>query len=163
MRPRLVVIVGPTGAGKTRLALELAARAGGEVVSADSQQVYVGIDIGTGKVGAEERARVPHHLLDVVQPDEEMTAARFLELADRAIAEIAARGRPVIVCGGTGLYVRALLLGLFDGPPASPAIRAELAELARVRGGGALHAELLRIDPAAAARTIRPRCSASTR
>jgi hypothetical protein len=80
MRPRLVVIVGPTGAGKTRLALELAARAGGEVVSADSQQVYVGMDIGTGKVGAEERARVPHHLLDVVQPDEEMTAACFLEL-----------------------------------------------------------------------------------
>lgn len=152
MRPRLVVIVGPTGAGKTRLAMELAARAGGEVVSADSQQVYVGMDIGTGKVGAEERARVPHHLLDVVRPDEEMTAARFLELADQAIAEIAARGRRVIVCGGTGLYVRALLLGLFDGPPASPAIRAELAELARTRGSAALHEELRRVDPAAAAK-----------
>lgn len=151
MRPRLVVIVGPTGAGKTRLALQLAERAGGEVVSADSQQVYVGMDIGTGKVSAEERGRVPHHVLDVVQPDEEMTAQRFVELAECAIAEIAARGRPVIVCGGTGLYVRALLLGLFAGPPASPAIRAELVELARSRPG-ALHAELARVDPAAAAK-----------
>ena len=77
------MIVGPTGAGKTRLALELAGRVGGEVVSADSQQVYVGMDIGTGKATADERARVPHHLLDVVRPDEEMTAARFIELADR--------------------------------------------------------------------------------
>lgn len=152
MRPRIVVVVGPTGAGKTRLALSLAERAGGEVVSADSQQVYVGMDIGTGKVGAEERARVPHHVLDVVQPDEEMTAARFVDLADRAIADIAARGRAVIVCGGTGLYVRALLLGLFAGPPASPEIRAELAELARERGAAALHAELSRVDPAAAAK-----------
>jgi tRNA dimethylallyltransferase len=150
--PRLVVVVGPTGAGKTRLALELAERTGGEVVSADSQQVYVGMDIGTGKVTAAERARVPHHLLDVVRPDEEMTAARFLELADRAIEEIAARGKPVIVCGGTGLYVRALLLGLFAGPSASPEIRAELAAIAREQGVRALHAELLRIDPAAAAK-----------
>jgi tRNA dimethylallyltransferase len=122
----MVVIVGPTGAGKTRLALELAARTGGEVISADSQQVYVGMDIGTGKVTTAEREQVPHHLLDVVRPDEDMTAARFVELADRAIASVAARGAPVIVCGGTGLYVRALLLGLFEGPPASEAIRAEL-------------------------------------
>ena len=152
MRPRIVVLVGPTGAGKTRLALELAERAGGEVVSADSQQVYIGMDIGTGKVSASERARVPHHVLDVVEPDQEMTAARFVELADRAIADIAARGKAVIICGGTGLYVRALLLGLFSGPPASPEIRAELAELARARGARALHAELQRVDPAAAAK-----------
>lgn len=152
MRPRLVVIVGPTGAGKTRLALALAEHTGGEVVSADSQQVYVGMDIGTGKVSAEERARVPHHVLDVVQPDEEMTAARFVELAERAIEEIAARGRPVIICGGTGFYVRALLLGLFAGPPASPEIRAELTSLAREQGCHALHAELARVDPAAAAK-----------
>jgi tRNA dimethylallyltransferase len=147
-----VVVVGPTGAGKTRLALALAERAGGEVVSADSQQVYVGMDIGTGKVSAEERARVAHHVLDVVQPDEVMTAARFIDLADRAIAEIAGRGRAVIVCGGTGLYVRALLLGLFAGPPASPELRAELAAIAREQGTAALHAELLRVDPAAAAK-----------
>jgi tRNA dimethylallyltransferase len=152
VRPRIVIVVGPTGAGKTRLALALAERVGGEVVSADSQQVYVGMDIGTGKVSAEERARVPHHVLDVVQPDEEMTAARFVDLADRAIEDIAGRGKAVIVCGGTGLYVRALLLGLFEGPPASPEIRAELAAIARDRGTAALHAELARIDPACAAK-----------
>lgn len=155
MPPRLVVIVGPTGAGKTRLSLELAARVGGEVISADSQQVYIGMDIGTGKATAEERARVPHHLLDVVQPDEEMTAARFIELADAAIAEITARGRSVIVCGGTGLYVRALLLGLFEGPPASPAIRAELTAIAEREGTAALHAELARVDPKAAGKIDR--------
>ncbi len=148
--PRIVVIVGPTGAGKTRLSLALAEHAGGEVVSADSQQVYTGMDIGTGKVTASERARVPHHLLDVVRPDEEMTAQRFVELADRAIAEVAARGKTVIVCGGTGLYVRTLLLGLFAGPPASPEMRAELTEQARRDGTAALHAELAKIDPIAA-------------
>jgi len=152
---RLVVIVGPTGAGKTRLALRLAEHSGGEVVSADSQQVYAGMDIGTGKVTVEERGRVPHHVLDVVRPDEDMTAQRFVELADRAIAEVAARGRPVIVCGGTGLYVRALLLGLFAGPPASPELRAELTEIARRDGTAALHAELVRIDPVAAAKIDR--------
>lgn len=153
--PRLVVIVGPTGAGKTRLAMLLAERTGGEVVSADSQQVYAGMDIGTGKVSADERARVPHHVIDVVSPDEEMTAQRFVELADRAIADAAARGKHVIVCGGTGLYVRALLLGLFAGPPASPELRAELGELARRDGTAALYAELVRVDPAAAAKIDR--------
>ncbi|HEX3760536.1 MAG TPA: tRNA (adenosine(37)-N6)-dimethylallyltransferase MiaA [Kofleriaceae bacterium] len=155
MGPRLVVIVGPTGAGKTQLALHLAERAGGEVVSADSQQVYAGMDIGTGKVTADERARVPHHVIDVVRPDQDMTAQRFVELADRAIAEVWARGRPVIVCGGTGLYVRALLLGLFAGPPASPELRTELAEVARTRGAPVLHAELARVDPAAAGKIDR--------
>jgi tRNA dimethylallyltransferase len=153
--PRLVVIVGPTGAGKTRLAMHLAERTGGEVVSADSQQVYAGMDIGTGKVTIEERARVPHHVVDVIRPDEDMTAQRFIELADRAIADAWARGRRVIVCGGTGLYVRALLLGLFDGPPASPELRAELTDIAQRDGTAALHAELARIDPAAAARIDR--------
>ena len=146
LRPRLVVIVGPTGAGKTRLAMALAESVGGEVVSADSQQVYVGMDIGTGKVTADERARVPHHLLDVVRPDEDMTAARFAELAEAAIDEIAAREKPVIVCGGTGLYVRTLLLGLFAGPPASPELRAELQQQPTPE----LYAELMRVDPVAA-------------
>lgn len=152
MPPRLVVIVGPTGAGKTRLSLDLAERCGGEVISADSQQVYVGMDIGTGKVSAAEQARVRHHGLDIVRPDEEMTAARFIELADRAIEDCAARGKPAIICGGTGLYVRALLLGLFEGPPASPALRAELTAIALRDGPHALHAELARIDPPAAAK-----------
>jgi tRNA dimethylallyltransferase len=149
--PRLVVIVGPTGAGKTRVSLQLAERFGGEVISCDSQQVYIGMDIGTGKVTAEERARVPHHLLDVVRPDEEMTAARFIELADRAIADVHARGKVPIICGGTGLYVRALLLGLFEGPPASADVRRELIAM----GPEALHAELVRVDPASAARIDR--------
>jgi tRNA dimethylallyltransferase len=153
--PRLVVIVGPTGAGKTRLAMRLAEHTGGEVVSADSQQVYAGMDIGTGKVTPEERARVPHHVVDVVRPDEDMTAQRFVELADRAIADAARRGKPVIVCGGTGLYVRALLLGLFAGPPASPELRAELTETARRDGVAALHAELARVDPVIAAKIDR--------
>jgi tRNA dimethylallyltransferase len=150
--PRLVVVVGPTGAGKTRLALDLAARVGGEVVSCDSQQVYLGMDIGTGKVGAADRARIPHHLLDVVRPDQEMTAARFVALADAAIRDVAGRGRPVIVCGGTGLYVRSLLLGLFDGPGADPAIRARLDAEAAAIGTAALHARLAAVDPAIAAR-----------
>lgn len=144
----VVVIVGPTCSGKTRLALELAERVDGEVISCDSQQVYIGMDIGTGKATAAERARVPHHLLDVVRPDQHMTAARFVELADRAIADVQSRGKAVIVCGGTGLYVRALLLGLFESPPADVALRAELAAL----GVAAIRAELERVDPAAAAK-----------
>ena len=104
------------------------------------------MDIGTGKASADERARVPHHLLDILPPDQEMTAARFVELADAAIADITARGKPVIVAGGTGLYVRALLLGLFDGPPADPALRAELAKLPD------RHAALAAVDPVAAAK-----------
>jgi len=153
--PRLVVIVGPTGAGKTGLALAVAERVGGEVVSCDSQQVYVGMDIGTGKVCAADRARVPHHLLDVVAPDQEMTAARFVELADAAIAAVAGRGRPVIVCGGTGLYVRALLRGLFPGPPADPGVRAELEADAGAAGTPALWQRLHAIDPDSAARIDR--------
>ena len=149
--PRLVVIVGPTGAGKTRLSLELAAKLGGEVVSVDSQQVYIGMDIGTGKVTADERARVPHHLLDVVRPDQEMTMRRYMELADAAIADVAARGRVAIICGGTGLYVRGLLLGLFEGPPEDKELRKELVAL----GAENLHAELTRVDPDSAKRIDR--------
>lgn len=148
---RLVVIVGPTASGKSRLALDLARAAGGEVLSADSQQVYRGMDIGTGKVSAAERALVPHHLIDVCDPDQEMTAARFTEMADRAIADAAARRVPVVVAGGTGLYVRALLLGLFAGPPADPALRARL----RAEGLAALWQRLADDDPASAARIDR--------
>jgi tRNA dimethylallyltransferase len=149
----LVVIVGPTAAGKTRLALDLARAAGAEVVSADSQQVYRGMDIGTGKVGLAERAGVRHHLIDVLDPDQEMTAARFVEQADAAIADATARRVPVVVAGGTGLYVRALLLGLFRGPAADPAIRGRLVAEAEAGGGArSLWARLDAVDPAAAAR-----------
>ncbi len=152
--PRLTVIVGPTGAGKTALALAAARRLGGQIVSCDSQQVYRGMDIGTGKATAAERAAVPHHLLDVLAPDEEMTAARFIALADAAIATAASAG-PVIVCGGTGLYVRALLFGLFEGPAADAALRAELEAEAAAHGVEALHARLATIDPAIAPRIER--------
>ena len=148
MTPRLVVIVGPTASGKSRLAIDIARAVGGEIVSADSQQVYRGMDIGTGKVSDAERALVRHHLIDVCDPHDDMTAARFTELADRAIADAAARGTPVVVAGGTGLYVRALLLGLFAGPPADPDLRARL----RAEGLPALRQRLAAADPASAAR-----------
>jgi tRNA dimethylallyltransferase len=147
-RPRLVVIVGPTASGKSSAALTLAERVDGEIVSADSQQVYVGMDVGTGKVSAEERARVPHHLLDVITPERQMTAARFIELADAAIADISARGKAVVVAGGTGLYVRALLFGLFEGPGGDAALRERLRAEAEVGGGApALWERLRQVDP----------------
>ena len=149
---RLLVIVGPTGAGKTELAIALAKRCGGEIVSADSQQVYRGMDIGTGKVSAAERERVPHHLLDVLDPDEEMSAARFVQLADAAIADLHARSRPVIVAGGTMLYVRALLRGLFEGPAACAPLRAELEARAESQGVASLWQELTEVDPLSAGR-----------
>jgi tRNA dimethylallyltransferase len=154
-RPRLIVVVGPTASGKTQLALELARRVGGEIVSCDSQQVYLGMDIGTGKATAAERAEIPHHVLDIARPDEDMTAARFVELADAAIADISGRGHPVIVCGGTGLYERALLLGLFDGPGANPQLRAELSEKAGRSGVAELHRWLAEVDPAIATKIDR--------
>jgi tRNA dimethylallyltransferase len=150
------VIVGPTASGKSGLAMALARHVGGEVVSADSQQVYRGMDIGTGKVTAAEREQVPHHLIDIMTPDQSMTAQRFIEIADEAIASIASRGVPVIVAGGTMLYVRALLRGLFDGPPASEETRARLrAEAAGPGGAEALWQKLARVDPPASLRIDR--------
>lgn len=145
-------IVGPTGAGKSALALEVAERLGAEIVNADSRQVYRGLDIGTAKPSAEERRRVPHHLIDVRAPDQPLDVAGFVALARAAIVEIAARGRPVLVVGGSGLYLRVLRGGIFAGPPASQAIRSELAALAAERGVAHLHARLAEVDPSAAAR-----------
>jgi tRNA dimethylallyltransferase len=151
----VIVVTGPTASGKTRLAIDLALRLGGEVVNADSQQVYRGLDAGTAKPSPAERAEVPHHLYDVADPGAGFDAARYVALADEAIAAIARRGALPIVCGGTGLYVRALLHGVAEAPGRDPALRAELeAEAARL-GRPALHARLAEIDPAAAAR-IRP-------
>ncbi len=152
---RLLVIAGPTASGKTALAVALARRLGGEIVNADSQQVYRGLDVGTAKPSAAERAAAAHHLVDVVEPGEGMDAARFAALADAAIADVAARGRLPIVAGGTGLYLRALLHGVVAAPGRDPALRARLEEEAARCGRPALHARLAAIDPAAAAR-IRP-------
>ena len=150
-RPTLTVIAGPTGAGKTELSIALAERLGAEIVSADSQAVYRYFDLGTAKPGPEQLARVPHHLVSVVEPTAAFSAARWVSLADAAIADATARGRAVLVVGGTGLYVRALLHGLTETPPA-PEVRRALEEEARRLGPEALHRRLGDIDPESAAR-----------
>jgi tRNA dimethylallyltransferase len=150
--PPLVVIAGPTAGGKTGLALDLAERWGAEIVSCDSVAVYRGCDIGAAKPSPAERARVPHHLLDVAEPDQRFSAADYVEQAERVIDEIAGRGRVVFVVGGTGLYLRALIDGLFPSPPPDPAFRAALREEAGHLGWPALHARLREVDPTAASR-----------
>ncbi len=149
---RLVVVVGPTASGKTDLAIALAERWNGEVIGADSVQIYRGFDLGSGKPSAAERARVPHHLVDVCAPDEPIDAARFVALADAAIAEVRARGRVPVVCGGTYLWVKALVSGLAPLPSGDAAIRARHDALVAAEGRAALHAQLARVDPESAAR-----------
>jgi tRNA dimethylallyltransferase len=148
----VLAIVGPTGTGKTELASEVARRTGAEVISVDSMQVYRGMDIGTAKASRELRAEIPHHGIDLVNPDEPMSAGRFATYARQVANEILARGRRVILCGGTGLYARAFAGGLVDGIDARPEIRAEL----RQRGLDELYAELRACDPVSAQR-IHPR------
>jgi len=131
--------------------MTLAERAGGEIVACDSQQVYIGMDIGTAKPTADEQRRVPHHALDLVRPDELFHAARWAAVARAAIADIAARGRLPIVVGGTGLYYRALVTGLFEAPPPDDGIRARHRAQAATDGVEALHARLAAVDPDAAA------------
>ncbi len=150
--PRIVCIMGPTASGKTALALALAEALGAEIVGADSVQLYRHFDIGSGKPTPAELARAPHHLIGTFDPRTPCDAGAFAELADAALADIAGRGRPALVVGGTGLYVRALLHGLARVPPVSPAVRERvLAECARL-GPAALHARLAEVDPALAAR-----------
>jgi tRNA dimethylallyltransferase len=154
-RPRAVLLMGPTGAGKTDAAVALAARLPLGIVSVDSAMVYRGMDIGTAKPPRELLARAPHHLIDLIDPAESYSAARFVADATRAMQEIAARGRTPLLVGGTMLYFRALQSGLARLPAADPGIRRELDARAAREGWPALHAELARLDPAAAAR-IRP-------
>lgn len=150
--PALIAVVGPTASGKSALGLELATRHGGEIVSCDSLQVYRGLDIGSAKPGAADRARVRHHLLDVADPDSDFSAAEYSRLARAAVRDIAARGRVPVVVGGTGLYLRALLTGLFVGPSRDAAVRARLERLAERFGRARLHRLLAGVDPVAAAR-----------
>jgi tRNA dimethylallyltransferase len=154
--PRLIAIVGATASGKSALALRLAAETPAEIVSCDSLQVYRGFDVGSAKATPEERARVPHHLLDVVPPDGDFSAAEYARLAREAIHEISGRGRLPLVVGGTGLYFRALFRGLWNGPARDEALRARLEAWAERFGDARLFRLLRRCDPRSAAR-IAPR------
>lgn len=154
--PRLVAILGPTATGKSALAIALARRFGGEIVSCDSTAVYRGIDIGTDKVPASEQQGVPHHMVDVADPIEEYSAARYAREASAVIRDITRRGRLPILAGGTGLYYRALTRGFFPGPAREAALRARLERVALRRGVERLHRWLARVDPPSGLR-IQPR------
>ncbi|HEY1191929.1 MAG TPA: tRNA (adenosine(37)-N6)-dimethylallyltransferase MiaA [Gemmata sp.] len=147
-----VILTGPTACGKSALALDLAEHLGGEIVALDSMTVYRGMDIGTAKPSLTERARVRHHLIDVLDPWESLTIAWWLERAEAACADITARGKVPIFVGGTPFYLKALLHGLFDGPPGDPVLRAALEAEAAQEGNAALHARLALVDPRTAAR-----------
>jgi tRNA dimethylallyltransferase len=150
--PLALILLGPTASGKTALALALAEKFGGEIVSCDSVAVYRGMELGTAKPTREERARVPHHLIDVAEPGEPFTAGEYYRRARSALTEIAARGKVPIVTGGTGLYLRALTEGLFAAPARQEPLRARLRSKAQKRGSAWLHRLLQRLDPATAAR-----------
>ena len=149
--PRVVVVCGPTGIGKTRTAIALARRFKGEIVGADSMQIYRYMDIGTAKPTPAEQARVRHHMVDIVDPDIPYDAARYAEDAWRVVRDLQRDNHLPVVAGGTGLYIKALIYGLFDGRPPTPECRRRLERMADRRGSAYLHAELAACDPAAAA------------
>ncbi|HYD48131.1 MAG TPA: tRNA (adenosine(37)-N6)-dimethylallyltransferase MiaA [Terriglobales bacterium] len=149
--PTVLALAGPTGSGKTELGIALAQRLGAEIVNADSRQIFRGLDIGSAKPTLEQRAVVPHHLFDVVAPDQPFDVARYRALALAAVADITRRGRRVLLVGGTGLYLKVLRGGLFEGPPRNPALRQELSAVEDAEAG-ALHRRLQQVDSAAAAR-----------
>ncbi|SRR5579883_480117 len=150
--PQALVLTGPTGSGKSRLALDLAERLDAEIVSMDSMALYRHMDIGTAKPTAEDRRRVPHHLIDVLEPWESASVAWWLERAAECCCDITRRGRRPLFVGGTPLYLKALLHGLFEGPPADETIRRRLTDEAAASGPSALHARLAAVDLVSAAR-----------
>jgi tRNA dimethylallyltransferase len=155
-RPLLIAVVGPTAAGKSAMGIALARHLDGEIVACDSTAVFRGIDIGTDKVPAAEQQGIPHHLVDVADPTEVYSAARYIQDATPIIRAITARGRVPIVVGGTGLYFRALARGLFPGPARHEALRGALERIAAEKGVGELHRWVTRLDPQSALR-IQPR------
>ena len=148
---KIVALVGPTGAGKTELGIALAQQFDAEIINADSRQVYRRLDIGSAKPTPQQCAAVPHHLINIVEPDEPFDCAQFRTLARTAIADITRRGKRVLIVGGTGLYIKALLHGLFEGPSRDPALRATLLQ-EEAHAPGTLHRRLCGVDPAAATR-----------
>jgi len=154
-KPHVILLLGVTASGKSALGHLLAQRLGGEIICVDSMTIYRGMDIGTAKPTPAEQAEVPHHLLDLVEPWDSFSVARFVELADQAVGEIAARGRPVFAVGGTMLYVKCFYEGIFAGPGADAGLRDEIRRRAEQIGVEALHAELAAVDPAAASRIHR--------
>ena len=148
----VIVLVGPTASGKTAVSLPLAERTGAEIISADSRQIYRHMDIGTAKPTAAERARVPHHFIDILDPDQYYSAGEFGVRGREEIERILSRGRVALVVGGSGLYVRSLIDGFFDGPPADPEVRSTIEQRFAVGGVKMLLGELRRVDPVFAAR-----------
>ncbi|MDD2335594.1 MAG: tRNA (adenosine(37)-N6)-dimethylallyltransferase MiaA [Geobacteraceae bacterium] len=149
---KLIIVQGPTASGKSELAVRLAERCNGEIVNADSMQVYRFMDIGTAKPSADQLQRVPHHLIDIVDPDQMFSAADFCREAEKVIMDISRRGKNSIVCGGTGLYIRALTKGLMDSPSGDAAFRDEMKDLANREGREVLHRRLAEVDPVSAER-----------
>jgi tRNA dimethylallyltransferase len=156
LKPLVVAVLGPTATGKSALALAIAERYGGEIINCDSTAVYRGFDIGTDKLRAADRRGIPHHLIDIVDPTDEYTAAQYARDAAAAIRAILGRGRLPILAGGTGFYYRALTRGLFPGPGRDPGLRRRLESIAERRGVAFLHRMLRKVDPASGAR-IQPR------
>jgi len=150
LKPKVIVITGPTASGKSSLAVELALYLGGEIVNADSMQVYRGMDVGTAKPTIAERRGIPHHLLDVVNPDEDFDAAKYRSLAVPQLQDLASRGIPSFVVGGTGLYIKTLLGGLLDCPPSDSGLRKELGRMWDEQGAEPLYEELKTLDPESA-------------
>ena len=151
-KPKVIVICGPTGIGKTAVGIRLAEKLGGEIISADSMQIYRYMDIGTAKPTAAEQNRILHHLVDIVDPDEDFDAVRFAKMARQKVMQLHQRGVMPLVVGGTGLYIKALLQGLFQSNPADPKIRERLMKEVTENGSSRLHDRLKQIDPDAAER-----------
>jgi tRNA dimethylallyltransferase len=146
-KPKIIIICGPTGIGKTAVAIELAEKLGGEIISADSMQIYRYMDIGTAKPTAEEQGRIPHHMIDIVDPDEDFDAVGFAQMAREKLMQLHQKGALPVVAGGTGLYIKALLQGLFHSNPVDPAIRERLNKEAAENGSSGLYERLQRVDP----------------
>jgi tRNA dimethylallyltransferase len=152
VKPKLLVVLGPTAVGKSETVLDLALQFGADIISADSQQVYRHMDIGTAKPSREQREKIPHHLIDIVDPDEEFNAAMFRNLATEIAYKLADRDKKILVCGGTGLYIKALTKGLFAGARGDPQIRQALEREIEEHGIASLYNRLKQLDPESAAR-----------